>query len=436
MKSFLSRAVVAGALLTSAAGWVGVHLEPAAQAQAATDQAGATTTVSLLTVRDRAAWQPSPVPSTGSAFASSAPAAAVPVAAAPAAPAAPVVSAPPPTGIPSFATALTDWLRRMVGLSGRPAQPATNIEPVPGVDTVIPMSSLYNQDALEAAWHGALPATRGEWREISFFSRSLGRDVSYLAWLPPGYATSGKTYPSLYLLHGVGSSEAYGVEEWLGYALTEDLDRMLAMGTIEPMIVILPNGEQGYWINQANGGPQWADFVAKDLLNNVDATFRTIATRETRAIGGLSMGGHGAVQIAYNHPELFSVAGAHSPTIRPFETSPEFFGDQAHFAQYDPVSLAKNTKNAQRILTWIDVGADDKWRSGAESLAAVLTAQHAPLQFRVIEGEHEGWYWRYYLPEYLYFYSNALHTTEKSSTGAPVVESQLLTAAGAPSSGL
>jgi enterochelin esterase-like enzyme len=299
------------------------------------------------------------------------------------------------------------------------------------------MASLFNHDALEAAYHGGLPATRGEWRTISFFSRALGREVSYMAWLPPGYTASGQTYPTLYLLHGVGSAEAYGVEEWLGYALTEDLDRMLALGLIEPMIVILPNGDQGYWINQANGGPQWADFVAKDLVTHVDATFRTTATRETRAIGGLSMGGHGALQITYNHPELFSVAGAHSPTIRPFETSPEFFGDQAHFAQYDPISLAKSaSKPAQRVLTWIDVGANDKWRSGAEQLAAVLTAQRAPVQFRVIEGEHEGWYWEYYLPEYLYFYSNALHTAAKSAAGAPVVESNLLTAAGVPANAL
>ena len=61
------------------------------------------------------------------------------------------------------------------------------------------------------------------------FSRSLGRETSYMAWLPPGYASSTQTYPTLYLLHGVGGPDGYGVEEWLGYALTEDLDRMLAV---------------------------------------------------------------------------------------------------------------------------------------------------------------------------------------------------------------
>ena len=59
--------------------------------------------------------------------------------------------------------------------------------------------------------------------------------------------------------------------------------------------------------------------------------------------GQVDVGGHGAVQLAYNHPTVFSVAGAHSPTIRPFETSPDFFGDPAYFAKHDPISLARST---------------------------------------------------------------------------------------------
>ena len=139
------------------------------------------------------------------------------------------------------------------------------------------------------------------------------------------------------------------------------------------------------------------------------------------------MGGHGAVQLAYNHPDVFAIAGAHSPTIRPFETSPEFFGDPRHFAKYDPVSLAKNTDTARRVLTWIDVGAEDEWKSGTDALAKALTAKRAPVEYRVLEGSHEGWYWKYYLPEYLHFYSQALHATRKTASGAPLVESTLLT---------
>ena len=232
-----------------------------------------------------------------------------------------------------------------------------------------------------------------------------------MVWLPPGYATTMTEYPTLYLLHGVGSAEAYGVEEWLGYALTEDLDRMLALNLIAPMVVVLPNGEQSFWMNHADGGPRWGDFVALDLVRHVDATFRTDARPERRAIGGLSMGGHGALQLAYNHPDVFGIAGAHSPTLRSYETSPEFFGDPAYFAQNDPLSLASKSDAPRQVVTWIDVGATDKWRAPAEQLARTLAARNAPVALRVLEGDHEGWYWKTYLPEYLRFYAGALRAT-------------------------
>ena len=419
MKSVLSRIVVTGAAVCAAAGWIGAPaglLTPQDQALAAP----------AVQVRDRAAWQPSPVPSQYQTQAQS-PAA---VAAQPAAPAAPVAQpvaiAPAPVVTtapsPSLLTSLTDWLR---GLFRRPAAPSV-LEPIPGASSVIPMTQLFNHDALEALYNGALPAQRGEWRHVSFYSRALAREMSYMAWVPPGYSASTQTFPTLYLLHGVGSPEAFGPEEWLGYALTEDLDRMLALSLIEPMIVILPQGDQSYWVNHA-GGPKWGDYVAIDLVKHVDATFRTDARRERRAIGGLSMGGHGAVQLAYNHSDVFSVAGAHSPTIRPFESSPDFFGDPAHFAKHDPISLAKTTDAAKRVVTWIDVGALDEWRTGAEALRDALAAKRAPVEFRVLEGEHEGWYWEYYLPEYLHFYSQALHAKGTTASGAPRVTAQLLT---------
>ena len=246
-----------------------------------------------------------------------------------------------------------------------PAGPAPL--PLPGMpgppvavgDAYLPYSQLFTADRLEAPFAGGLPAARGEWREAHFFSRALHREEAYLVWLPPGYGDGRATYPTLYLLHGVGGPDGAGVGEWLGYALTEDLDRMLALGLLEPMLVVLPAGEQGYWMNHADGGPRWADFVARDLVTHVDATFRTDPRRERRAVGGLSMGGHGALQLALNFPDVFGIAGAHSPTLRPFADSPEFFGDPAWFARYDPLSLIQRTDAARRIAFWIDVGADD-----------------------------------------------------------------------------
>jgi S-formylglutathione hydrolase FrmB len=175
-------------------------------------------------------------------------------------------------------------------------------------------------------------------------------------------------------------------------------------------------------------GTKWADYVALDLVKDVDAHFRTDPRREKRGIGGLSMGGHGALQIALNHSDEFSAVGAHSPTIRPYETSPEFFGDQQWFAHYDPVSLAQNSNAASKLAMWIDVGNQDPWLPMAQKLDSILESKKDAVQFHVLEGEHEGWYWKYYLPEYLNFYSSALNATSKTPTGAPVVVSKSLSA--------
>jgi len=356
------------------------------------------------------------------------------------APGAPAIVAPPmaiPGGNPAPAPAAASNTTAAsppaatAGVAGAAAASGATGSAAPAAVPFTPLSSMFTTDKLEARFNGELPAKRGEWVEQHLYSPALGREDAYLVWLPPDYDQTSRRYPSLYLLHGVGGPSGYGVEEWLGYALTEDLDRMITLGMIEPMIVVLPNGEQGYWMNHSldTDGTRWADFVAHDLVKDVDAHFRTDPQRERRGIGGLSMGGHGALQIALNHPDEFSVVGAHSPTIRPFETSPEFFGDEQWFAKYDPISLAQKTDAASKLAIWIDVGnADEEWLPAAEQLDQVLAAKKAPVQFHVLEGEHEGWYWEYYLPEYLNFYSSALNATAKTPKGAPVVDNRSILA--------
>jgi S-formylglutathione hydrolase FrmB len=179
-------------------------------------------------------------------------------------------------------------------------------------------------------------------------------------------------------------------------------------------------------MNHAGGGARWADFVARDLVTHVDATFRTDPRRAQRAVGGLSMGGHGALQLALNFPDVFAIAGAHSPTIRTFEDSPEFFGDRKWFARYDPLALIQRTDAARRVAFWIDAGADDAWRAGAAAVARALAAKRAPVTYTVLEGEHEGWYWAAYLPEYLHFYAQAFRSGATTPHGAPAVTVQPL----------
>src|SRR5881628_2559959 len=150
--------------------------------------------------------------------------------------------------------------------------------------------------------------------ERSFRSPTLDRTMPYFIYVPPGYDSSGQRYPTLYMLHGLGGSNT----EWKGYNLLGAADDLIKAGTIPPMLIVLPQGDQSYWFDPANG-PRWGQYAARDVVDEIDAHWRTLADRDHRAIGGLSMGAQGALQLAMLYPDVFGIVGAHSPTLRDWE---------------------------------------------------------------------------------------------------------------------
>ncbi len=180
---------------------------------------------------------------------------------------------------------------------------------------------------------------------------SASRSVTVI--LPPGYdeAPSAR-YPAVYLLHAWG----VGPESWLGQGY-EGLDVSVALrtaieaGRIGPMILVLPDARTklgGSWyVNSVTGGA-WEDFVARDVVAHVDATYRTIPERGSRAIGGQSMGGYGALRIAMDYPDTFgSVAGISAPNL----VEPNPFGEDAARAAVElEGGLSANPSPLARVL--------------------------------------------------------------------------------------
>lgn len=136
------------------------------------------------------------------------------------------------------------------------------------------------------------------------------RNVS--VYLPPGYDTSSRRYPVLYLLHGIFDSN----RTWIGhFEVPAMLDRLTARRLIPPLIAVMPDGGNrlggGFYRNSATAG-RWADFVAEDLTAHIDGAFRTMDSPSHRAVVGHSMGGYGAIHLAMTSPR-FSIAWAMSP---------------------------------------------------------------------------------------------------------------------------
>jgi enterochelin esterase-like enzyme len=248
------------------------------------------------------------------------------------------------------------------------------------------------------------PGLQGTLVERQFYSSELDRDMPYNIYLPPDYDRAGRRYPVLFMLHGGGAHR----DEWLAYGLVDAADREFRTGSLQPMIIVMPQGDTGYWTDNANDGPRWGQYVWRDLVRHIDNTYRTLRSPLSRAIGGLSMGGWGALNNAFLHPNVFGVVGAHSPSLRPDDGSLPIMGTGAEFAARDPVSLAATAQGIENLQIWIDAGQDDPWLDQDTMIHDALTARSIQFTYGVLPGGHDYTYWMAHVLDYLRFYGNAL----------------------------
>jgi enterochelin esterase-like enzyme len=276
------------------------------------------------------------------------------------------------------------------------SQPKVSL-PLPAIEPTRPPALAGQPWAGSAGPSGA--TLLGSLRQVQFHSQALDRDMPYLIYLPPGYGLQDKHYPVVYLLHGAGQR----VDEWLSYGIVETADRLIDSSQISPMLLVMPLGDLGYWVNHVEDGLRWGDYVADDLVQQVDATFRTKAEGRYRAIGGISMGGYGALVTAFNNPQVFHHVAADSPALHP-EGSLAFLGTGDDYAQRDPVSLAGSV-DLNGLGIWLDMGASDPWLPRVTQLDHALNTHGIVHSWTLGEGGHDGGYWQRSVPAYLRFYN-------------------------------
>ncbi len=250
----------------------------------------------------------------------------------------------------------------------------------------------------------SLRRVKGAVLERSFRSEALGREIPYLVYLPPGFGQTAERYPVLYILHGRGGARI----DWVVSGLLDAADRGMQSGDTTRMIIVFPEGYDGYWTNHAGTGAGWGDYVVRDLVAHVDATYPTVPRASARAIGGESMGGWGALHHAFSHPEVFGVVGAHSPALRPDDGTLAFLGTGVEFARKDPIALARLLPANVALKVWVDTGRDDPWMSRATLLHTILTERGVAHTWNVFPGDHSWTFWRAHVAEYVRFYSQAL----------------------------
>ncbi len=242
---------------------------------------------------------------------------------------------------------------------------------------------------------------RGTEQTISVTSPALGgRKQSVIVYLPPGYSSHPKRrYPVFYLLHGFpGFPNQFGLTGQMGV----HVDALVAKKKIRPLILVMPFGSTGTftdkeWANGVRPHEAWETFLARDVVKAIDSRYRTIPTAAGRAIGGLSEGGYGALNIALHHPGEFSVVESWSGYQKADNIRAIFGGRKPLLAYNSPSSYVSRAAPALRkhhVYIWFYSGTNDPLSKQNEAFARQLRALRLPSTFFLVRGGHNWALWR------------------------------------------
>lgn len=248
---------------------------------------------------------------------------------------------------------------------------------------------------------------------ISFPSKVLNRDVKYSAYLPYDYEySSTRLYPVVYLLHGLTGNEM----DWIERANIKFIaDDLIGKGEIPPMIIIMPDAKNTFYVNDFKNEDRYMDMFFAELMPYMERTYRTRNDEYDRAIAGLSMGGYGALVYAMKHPELFSTCIALSAAVKTDEDIINI--DEEMWKNYsglrygglngksrltptwrnnDPITMVdtRPLDSLKMVHYYIDCGDDDHLIGGNCALHLAMKKKGIPHEFRVRDGVHDWMYWK------------------------------------------
>lgn len=264
-----------------------------------------------------------------------------------------------------------------------------------------------------------LPAQRGRrmedpgelknftFEDERFESESVGKTMPYGVYLPKGYddeANKDKTWPLIIWLHGMWEDH----KRFHGRGGAPELDKAVTEGTLPPCIFVTANGgSSSMYMNR--GKEKYEDLISKDLLNHVGKKYRVGKDRNQRALMGISMGGMGALRIAFTHPDLFGAVAAHSSAV--FAEDPDTlpprlkkfaaglgFGDpidKEPWEKANPVCIAHKVPTADlaKLRIYFDAGSEDRYgfAEGNKLLHACLEKRKVKHTWRLIDGGGHSW---------------------------------------------
>lgn len=241
---------------------------------------------------------------------------------------------------------------------------------------------------------------------VHIFSQSMNKHISAIIVVPDMYKSTDSKLPVVYLLHGYSGN----YKNWSAHT---DLENYADSYNF---IIVCPDGGYNSWYldSPMDPGSQYRTHVGHEVVQYIDENYRTIAQRNSRAITGLSMGGHGALYLSLEIPQVFGVAGSMSGVVDLQFTTKKYelvekIGSFEKFSerweQYSVISNVYKFKDSKTHLI-IDCGVDDAFIKSNRLLHTKLLELNIPHDYSEKPGGHVWGYWVNSLEHHLMFFNS------------------------------
>lgn len=227
------------------------------------------------------------------------------------------------------------------------------------------------------------------------FSASMNKTIKAIVITPDGYRNDKAPFSVVYLLHGYGGN----YESWI-----KAVPELRLLSDQNNLILVCPDGNIGSWYFDSPIDPSWKyeTYISKELINWTDTHYNTVKNRAGRGITGFSMGGHGALYLAFKHQDVFGTAGSMSGGVdfRPFPRNWDISKRLGTIQEYSE-NWEKNTVinmvdlvKPGALSLIVDCGTEDFFYTVNNNFHQKLLENKIPHDYIIRDGAHNWPYWK------------------------------------------